>query len=283
MAIAVVGAIASGQAAVASGITLSSVVVVASADCMACCVGNMDTSDNGANVTSINFNTDETFTEVFDTTAGDNGAAIARLLDPTATTADVVVVLSESSEGVAAGIVLMSGVDQTTPARGTGNTASGSSAAPSVDVTTVSGDFVIDCLSYIGTGAATADGSQVERWNEETIASVGGVGSSTEAATGTTTTMSWSISSNAWLVGGVAFIPQSASYEQEGYRWREDDGSETAATWIVAQDTDITRAKETNTRLRVISNATGNPATHQTTLEYRKVGDADSEWRSVPV
>ncbi len=282
MAVAVVGSITSAQAAVVSSLTLSSIVVPATCDCMVVCVGNMDSSDNGANVTSIDYNTSEAVTEIFDAVAGDTGVAIGRLLMPTVTTADIDIVIDESSEGLAAGVVLLSGVDQTTPVRASGATASGSSAAPSVDVPSEVDDFVIDCLAYIGTGAATADASQTQRWNEETIASVGGVASSTEDGEATTTTMSWSISSNPWIVGGAAFRPVALTYDQEGYRWRADDGSESAATWLVAQDLDITRAKVTNTRIRVLTDAAGDPASHQVAIQYRKVGDADSEWRSVP-
>ncbi len=67
--------------------------------------------------------------------------------------------------------------------------------------------------------------------------------------------------------------------EQEGFRFRADDGDEDAATWLAAQDISITRATLTNTRLRVIVNATGDPGSNQYQLEYRKVGDTD--WKKV--
>jgi hypothetical protein len=49
----------------------------------------------------------------------------------------------------------------------------------------------------------------------------------------------------------------SGSYEQEGYRWRNDDGSETAATWKASQDTNSTTAVNNNVRVRVLINRTG--------------------------
>lgn len=58
--------------------------------------------------------------------------------------------------------------------------------------------------------------------------------------------------------------------EQEGYRFRNDDGSETAATWRQAQDVDDTIALDQNFRLRFIANATGDPASSQFQLECRK-------------
>jgi len=69
--------------------------------------------------------------------------------------------------------------------------------------------------------------------------------------------------------------------EQEGYRWREDDGTETTATWIDAQDTDIFRSKDTPMRLRTLTNyKSGDPTPRQFKLQWRKVGDPT--WRDVP-
>jgi len=72
-------------------------------------------------------------------------------------------------------------------------------------------------------------------------------------------------------------------YEQEGYRFRADDGSESGASWLADQDTDTSRPIETTTRLRTIVDTTGGGGTNAEglQLEYRKVGDADSEWRKI--
>lgn len=56
---------------------------------------------------------------------------------------------------------------------------------------------------------------------------------------------------------------------QQAFRARNDDGSETAATWIAAADTDWTQAPDTNFRVRfLIDQITGppDPASHQ--LQY---------------
>jgi hypothetical protein len=76
-------------------------------------------------------------------------------------------------------------------------------------------------------------------------------------------------------------VPTVVVLEQEGFRFRNDDGSEAAATWRQAQDVADSIAKETNVRLRVIVNETGgsDPASQQYGLEYRKQGDTD--WRTV--
>lgn len=71
-------------------------------------------------------------------------------------------------------------------------------------------------------------------------------------------------------------------YEQEGHQFREDDGSESGASDIGSQDSNVTRAKETATRLRMLTDADGDAPAEAATLQYRKVGDAATEWRDVP-
>ena len=62
-------------------------------------------------------------------------------------------------------------------------------------------------------------------------------------------------------------------YEQEGFRWRNDDGDEDAATWAASQDTDITAAAGQVRRLRILTNVTNNPPAKALKLQYRRVGD----------
>lgn len=71
----------------------------------------------------------------------------------------------------------------------------------------------------------------------------------------------------------------AATLEQTHYRFRNDDGSETTATWAAAEDTPISLAKNTPVRLRVEIGATGDPANAAYKLQYRKVGD--STWRDI--
>lgn len=75
----------------------------------------------------------------------------------------------------------------------------------------------------------------------------------------------------AWDVG--ADQADDGLIEQEGYRFRDDDGSESAATWLASQDSNVTRATATNTRLRALLNATGNPPSQQYQLEFKKSSD----------
>lgn len=69
--------------------------------------------------------------------------------------------------------------------------------------------------------------------------------------------------------------------QQEGFRFRNDDGSETTATGIAAQDVNVIRPKLTNTRLRVLVNGTNDNPSQPFRLEYRKVGDPNSFWKPV--
>jgi len=80
---------------------------------------------------------------------------------------------------------------------------------------------------------------------------------------------------NAWAATGVR-----PPFEQEGYRWRKDDGDEDAATWEAAQDTPVTLPVSTTKRLRFIVNASGDQAAKSFKLQYRKQGVAS--WRDVP-
>lgn len=65
----------------------------------------------------------------------------------------------------------------------------------------------------------------------------------------------------------------SYTLEQEGFRFRNDDGSETTATWREAQDINITVPVSTNNRLRILVNATGDAPTTQFRLDYKKSTD----------
>lgn len=69
--------------------------------------------------------------------------------------------------------------------------------------------------------------------------------------------------------------------EQEGFRWRNDDGSESAATWRQNQDANDSVAVDTNIRLRMLINGTGDLPSNAYRLEWKRAGDADSEYRAV--
>lgn len=67
----------------------------------------------------------------------------------------------------------------------------------------------------------------------------------------------------------------------EAYRWRDDDDDEASAAWLAGENTAINRAKALNTRLRVLLDTSSDTEALQLTLQYRRVGDPDWEWRDV--
>jgi len=62
----------------------------------------------------------------------------------------------------------------------------------------------------------------------------------------------------------------SATIEQEGFIFRNDDGSETTATSIASQDTNITKTHGVNTRLRMLLNTTETIGTEAYQLEFKE-------------
>lgn len=91
-----------------------------------------------------------------------------------------------------------------------------------------------------------------------------------------TQSCSWTVNqSTTWTCCIAVFsgAAAAATLEQEGFRWREGDGSETTATWTAVQDANITRNLDTPARLRVVVNATNDPASATFQLEYRKTGE----------
>jgi hypothetical protein len=86
---------------------------------------------------------------------------------------------------------------------------------------------------------------------------------------------------NQWDAG-FDQITQSATLEQEGFRWRFDNGSESAAGWRENQDVDETGVdKNTNIRLRILLNSTGDFPTTQFKLQYKRTSEGASNWRDV--
>lgn len=81
-------------------------------------------------------------------------------------------------------------------------------------------------------------------------------------------------------IGGDYGATSGASEtEQEGFRFRNDDGSESTATWKAAQDTDANVNLDTNIRLRMLLNTTNDLASKGFKLLYRKVGE--TQWREL--
>lgn len=100
-------------------------------------------------------------------------------------------------------------------------------------------------------------------------------------------------SRNPWQVFRPArrrlYIPSVAAgvavtFEQEGFRWRYDDGDEDGATFSAAQDEPSAASIGITKRLRVLVDVTGNPgspAVEQFELQYRRTGSPTEDWKKV--
>ena len=86
----------------------------------------------------------------------------------------------------------------------------------------------------------------------------------------------------AWDIGADEYV-SSTAIEQEGFRFRNDDGSESAATWKASQDTNISLAADTAFRLRFLLKATGNPDSIDAQVEARvkPSGGAFGAWGKI--
>lgn len=81
------------------------------------------------------------------------------------------------------------------------------------------------------------------------------------------------IDDSTWpTIGGVTI-------EQEGFRWRNDDGNETTATWNGSQDANLTAPAGNTQRLRFVLNTTGDANAMQIQIEGKK--STDSVWSKI--
>jgi hypothetical protein len=103
-----------------------------------------------------------------------------------------------------AGVSTFAGVNQANPL-GNFNSATGNNNAPTVNIVSVAGNLVFDVVGIDKGANLTLGANQAERWRSTANVQDHRGGGSTESATGTSTTMSWSLSANKkWTVGGVA-------------------------------------------------------------------------------
>lgn len=98
--------------------------------------------------------------------------------------------------------------------------------------------------------------------------------------TGGTITTSGADTIHTFTSSGTFTVVEKASMQGEGYRFRNDDGSETTATFKAAQDTNISQGIGSNVRVRVIANATGDPPSTGYVLQYRRKTSGEA-WKDV--
>tara|TARA_Y100000310_G_scaffold65548_2_gene61043 strand:- start:1837 stop:4668 length:2832 start_codon:yes stop_codon:yes gene_type:complete len=128
------------------------------------------------------------------------------LIAPNVGTANIVATFGAGQRAQVTAVSL-SGVDQSTPVEN-GNSATGTSTAPSVAVTTAVRDWVVDCVGFEDPTADSAAAGTGQTERGETHDAPHGAATSTEEATGASTTMSWTLDSSVeWAIGAVAINP----------------------------------------------------------------------------
>ena len=122
-------------------------------------------------------------------------------------------------------------------------------------------------------GSTTINVTTVAIWNE--IA--------TATAQATTSADSGSINLTIASATGLSTVTglSTATYEFEAFRFRNDNGTEITATWRAVQDANISLNTNVIVRLRTLIDSTGDADPAQVTLQYRKVGEAENDWRNV--
>ena len=78
-------------------------------------------------------------------------------------------------------------------------------------------------------------------------------------------------------------LETAIAFEQAAFRWGNDDGSESAYTFINAQNVDLTQASNVAAILRLLINTTGDTAASQFKLQVKRTTGPESEWRDVRI
>ena len=121
------------------------------------------------------------------------------IVAPLTGTNDVVVSGTGKKEKIA-GATSWTGVHQTTPL-GAAAFATGTSITPSVNVTSATGEVVVDTVEATDSASLAVGGAQTQWWNVSQGSYLGGGSSESGAAT---TTMSWTLSGSFdWSIGAV--------------------------------------------------------------------------------
>lgn len=207
---------------------------------------------------------------------GQQDLALFRWINPPVGSGSIA--MTWDSAFVPTGVSLsLTGVDQTTPDNGTPTTfeaATGTSVSHSV--ASAVGNYVIDALSLnAGALATTSAGIGQTDVGSEAAAAATFVGMSfKDGAASTTMGWTWTTTStrNAHALLSVN-ASAGATLDQSAYQFRNDDGSESGATDLAAENTGVTLAPGMTARVRGQVNATGDPAATSLQWEYRKVGD----------
>lgn len=79
----------------------------------------------------------------------------------------------------------------------------------------------------------------------------------------------------------AAAAPPALTLTQSRFRWRNDDGSESGATWDAAEDTNLTVTPGSTRRIRIQVAATSDPASKTYKVQIRKTGT--TPWKDATI
>jgi hypothetical protein len=179
---------------------------------------------------------------------------------------------STSQNGIGLVIGEYSGVALSSPRRSTatGGVSTGTSVTTG-NVTATAEDMLLGFVGYGYNSKTVTEGSSFTLRQQSANAFRNAALQERLIASGGSYSAPATLSSSGdWFARASLFIPLQPAWEQTHYRFRNDDGSETTATWAAAEDADLTAEASTAKRLRVqIDSSDVDPAGQQMCLEWR--------------
>lgn len=195
--------------------------------------------------------------------------------------------------GLGGQMLAFRGVDTTTPIDVTSTTSTGDSTnadPPSIDYLDSGACIVVgaiwDSTTVVFTAVPTNYTSPSSL--DDIVANGGGNGFSLSTAYDLTPAAdpenpgAFTSDTEQWACATVALrTGVLAVYDQEGFRFRDDDGSESGASWLEDQDVNTEQPVTDIVRLRILIDVDDDPPTQAARLQYKRDDEATSEWRDV--
>lgn len=156
--------------------------------------------------------------------------------------------------------------------------------APSITPSTDHDLLIFSYGNFSGTNVGSTSGKATNlriSFGGTTIADFLDV--SPAAATGTSSPSS-GVGTQDYAAMHLAFFLSPAgppSYDQSSFRFRNDDGSESGASWRQSEGVDDSAALEEALRLRIQIDVTNDAPSAAYSLQYKRAADPDSEFRTI--
>lgn len=182
-------------------------------------------------------------------------------------------------------VFYLDNVNQSTPYSGVQTSTDNSQTPNTETLTFTTGDYTkILCSGHendVGQTLTVTDGqTQLEQANGNYWGVSAAIAS--KFRSGATTNVGFGLDGdNAVFTGLVVEPVVTLAREQSAYRFWEDDAAYASATALANQDTAANFTEDTNAIVALQVQALGDPATKQYKLQFRRQGDADSEWEDI--